>query len=72
MFAVKYMELEKIILSEVTQTQKDKHSSMHSLVVDIFNQKVQENHAAKHRLKESNSFGGLWGSLETYREGDVH
>ena len=30
-FAGKWMELEKIILSEVTQTQKDKHS-IYSLI----------------------------------------
>ena len=33
-FAVKYMELENIILSEVTQTQKDK-CHMYSLINDF-------------------------------------
>jgi hypothetical protein len=49
-FADKYMELENIILSEVTQTQKDTHV-MYSFIVDISYK--QDNHDTSNRLKEA-------------------
>ena len=51
-FSGKWVELEKIILSEVTQTQKVKPK------VDI-SHKVQDNHATIHRLKNTNKEGGF-------------
>ena len=50
-FAGKWMELEKIILSEVTQAQKDKHDR-YSIKVNI-DHKVKDNHAPIHRPKEA-------------------
>ena len=50
-FADKWMELEKIILSVVTQTQKEKHG-MYSHKVNN-NHKLQDNQAAIHRPMES-------------------
>ena len=38
-FAGKWMELEETILSEVTQSQKDKHG-MHSLIYGFIEQKI--------------------------------
>jgi hypothetical protein len=49
-FSGKKMELEKVILSKVTQTQKDRHS-MYSKVG--ISHKVQDNHATKHRPIET-------------------
>ena len=47
-FAVKWMELEKkIILSEETQTQKDKHS-VYSLISEYFRCKAKDNKATIH------------------------
>ena len=40
-FAGKWMDLENIILSEVTQTQRDMHG-MYSLIMDISQKKVPE------------------------------
>jgi hypothetical protein len=50
-FAGKWMELEKIILNEVTQTQKTNIVHTH-LLADI-SHKVHDNHAAIHRPKKS-------------------
>ena len=50
-FAGKWMELEKIILSEVTQTQKDKHG-MYVLTYKWI-LAVMFNHVTIHRLKEA-------------------
>ena len=49
-FADKWIELENIILSEVTQTQKKMHVLCSS--VDI-SHKVQDTHAILHRPKEA-------------------
>ena len=49
-FTGKWMELENIILSEVTQTQKKIHVLCSS--VDI-SHKVQDTHAILHRPKEA-------------------
>ena len=50
-FSGKWMELEKIILSEVTQTQKDKHG-MYVLTYKWI-LAVMFNHVTIHRLKEA-------------------
>ena len=49
-FAGKWMEVETIILSEATRTQKDIYG-MYSPV--HISHKVQDNHATIHRLKEA-------------------
>jgi hypothetical protein len=53
-FAGKQMELEKIILSEVAQTQKDTHG-MYSQVDT--SHKVQNNHVTVHRPKAASLQG---------------
>ena len=53
-FADKWMEFENIILSEITQTQKDMHS-MYSLIGGYY--KVEVTHAMLHRPKEAKQEG---------------
>jgi hypothetical protein len=50
-FTGKWVELEKIILNELTQTKKDK-CDMYSPVSGI-NQKVKDNYITIHRPKEA-------------------
>lgn len=50
-FVGKWMEHETIILSEVTQSQKDIHG-MYSLLMGI-SHKIQDTHAMFHRPKEA-------------------
>ena len=50
-FTGKWMELKNILLSEVTQTQKDMYN-MWSLTVDI-SHKIQDNHAIINRPNEA-------------------
>ena len=53
-FAVRCMEREKVILSDVNQIQKYKHG-MYSLIIIylIISHKVQYNHATIHNSKEA-------------------
>jgi hypothetical protein len=49
----KWMELEKIVLSEVTQTQKDMHGT-HSLIILVdISHKAQDTHDTLHRPKDA-------------------
>jgi hypothetical protein len=53
-FAGKWMEVENIILSEVTQTQKDIHG-MYSLISGYLSKKIVENsHDTAHRTQKFN------------------
>jgi hypothetical protein len=54
-FTGKWMELESVILSEVTQTQKDMHG-MYSLLSGI-SHKIQDTHTTIHRPKKPNNEG---------------
>ena len=60
-FAGKWMELENIILSEVTQTQKDMHG-MYSHISQV----LQNNHDTIHRLSKLSNTKGPMGSLESH------
>ena len=50
-FAGKWLELENIILSEVTQTQKDKHGIIHSC--EDIRCKAKDNQATIHSPREA-------------------
>jgi hypothetical protein len=50
-FAGEWIELENIILSEVTQTQKDM-PGLHSLISETLAKKVQNTHDTTHRPYE--------------------
>ena len=69
-FAGKWMELENITLSEVTQTQKDRHG-MYSLRMSTFSDIVQDNHAKIHRLKEAKTRGHKRKMLDSHSEGKI-
>ena len=51
-FAGKWMELENIILSKVTQTQKDIHGMYSLILSQKKKKKVQNTHDIPHRPKE--------------------
>ena len=57
-FAGKWIELENIMLSEVTQTKKDMHVCTTHLIVDI-RHKVQNTPDTPHRPKEVEPEGRL-------------
>jgi hypothetical protein len=68
--AGKYMELENVILSELTQIQEDMHN-MYLVISGYISHKVQDNHTIIHRTKKPDNIKVHRRMVESFSEGEI-